>query len=93
MQVIHKQCNNCGHNYATWDQDELRVNLLLSDWIDVVCKHCTCLLRGYHRWSITDLGHRICADCFIRRIPLAVMVTAMQRTRQDKGVLNAENVT
>ena len=75
-------CNHCGRTYHTWEGDELRANLGPSIWLDLVCKHCACLLRGYHRWSVTDEGRRICADCFRLRWDLADLVRFSEKLRR-----------
>jgi hypothetical protein len=77
-------CNHCERDYRTWDKDALRANVGQSIWLDQICKHCACLLRGYHRWSITDDGRRVCADCFRQRWDLADLVRFSAKLRKSE---------
>lgn len=78
-----RTCFNCGKDYAIVPDDSLRAYNKSSPWLDDVCKRCTCLLRRYHSWTITDQGARICGYCFIRRYPLGRLVERLVHKRLE----------
>ena len=77
-----RTCYHCGREYAVIKSDILRAYNHTSPWLDDVCKRCSCYLRRYHKWTVTDKGARICCECFIRRRPLGQTVNALVRMRK-----------
>lgn len=79
-----RDCHNCGNAYAVAQDDQVVAYNHLSPWLENVCKRCTCRLRKYHTWTITDDGGRLCGYCFIRRIPLGRLVAwTIKRRKRD----------
>jgi hypothetical protein len=78
-----RRCYNCDRDYYVSKSDHYRAYNERSPWLDDVCKRCTCLLLGYHKWTITDAGGRVCGYCFLRRFPMGRLVDRIMNKRLE----------
>lgn len=81
-----RRCHYCGKEYAVDPTDSLRAYNDRSPWLDDVCKRCTCYLRQYHTWTVTDDGFRLCGYCYLGRYPLATVVRKVSIARKRELV-------